>query len=37
MGFNRSKGLINLFFKLKMRVSNSVFETEVFFLYIYMH
>ncbi|WP_325064363.1 P52 family lipoprotein [Borreliella bavariensis] len=31
---NRSKKLINLFCKLKIRVSNSVFETEVFFLYM---
>ncbi|ACN53365.1 P52 family lipoprotein (plasmid) [Borreliella spielmanii] len=34
IGSNRSKELINLFLKLKIRVSNSVFETEVFFLYI---
>ncbi|WP_233781029.1 P52 family lipoprotein [Borreliella bavariensis] len=34
LGSKRSKELINLFFKLKMRVSNSVFETEVFFLYM---
>lgn len=34
LGSKRSKELINLFLKLKMRVSNSVFETEVFFLYM---
>lgn len=34
LGPNRAKELINLFCKLKIRVSNSVFETEVFFLYM---
>ncbi|WP_215538924.1 P52 family lipoprotein [Borreliella bavariensis] len=34
LGPNRAKELINLFCKLKMRVSNSVFETEVFLLYM---
>lgn len=34
LGSKRSKELINLFLKLKMRVSNSVFEIEVFFLYM---
>ncbi|WP_419264775.1 P52 family lipoprotein [Borreliella afzelii] len=34
LGSKRSKELINLFLKLKMRVSNSVFEAEVFFLYM---
>ncbi|WP_215539798.1 P52 family lipoprotein [Borreliella bavariensis] len=34
LGPNRAKELINLFCKLKMRISNSVFETEVFFLYM---
>ncbi|WP_215536737.1 P52 family lipoprotein [Borreliella bavariensis] len=34
LGPNRAKELINLFCKLKIRVSNSVFETEVFFLYL---
>lgn len=34
LGYNRAKELINLFLKLKTRVSNSVFETEVFSLYM---
>uniref|UniRef100_UPI003B21C039 P52 family lipoprotein n=1 Tax=Borreliella tanukii TaxID=56146 RepID=UPI003B21C039 len=34
LGSNRSKELINLFLKLKTRVSNSVFETEVFSFYM---
>ncbi len=34
LGSNRAKELLNLFVKLKMRVSNSVFETEIFFLYM---
>lgn len=36
LGSSRSKKLIDLFFKLKTHVSNCVFDTVVFFLYIYI-
>ncbi len=34
LGSNRAKQLINLFRKIKTRISDSMFETEVFLLYL---